>query len=67
MQSVGDVGFLPGGGANSIGGHEKLLCSQFFPKKWMKLKEFGPWEAHVLGTPLVPQLGFNNILNLNLD
>ena len=53
MQSVADLGFLPGGGANSKVEPKKLLFSQFLKKKnCMKLKEFGPREAHVLGTLL---------------
>ena len=38
MQSVADLGFLPGGGANSKVEPKKLLFSQFFKKKLYEIE-----------------------------
>ena len=54
--SVVDPGFLPGGGANSKEGCEKLLFGHLFPKNCMKLKEFGPQGgAHSWHPPQIRQ------------
>ena len=41
MKPVADPGFPRGGGANSPGGRQHMILSNF-PKNCMKLKEFGP-------------------------
>ena len=48
---MADPGFPRGGGANSKGGCEKLLFSQFFPQNSIKLKEFGPRRRAPLAAP----------------
>ena len=44
---MADPGFPPGGGANSPGGRQHTILPNF-PKKCMKLKEFGPGGASPL-------------------
>ena len=41
QDSVADLGFPRGGGANSPGGRQHTILPKF-PKNCMKLKEFGP-------------------------
>ena len=56
VTSVVDPGISRGRGANSKGGCEKLLFGHFFPKKTMKLKEFGPRRGHASLAPLDPPM-----------
>ena len=53
-----------GGGANSKGGHEKLLFSQFFSPNCIKMKEIGMRGACVPGA--LPLGSANAVVNKNI-